>query len=112
MNKKTLALTKEQYKEIITTMKSGFCGMRANERVAMALVLEANIGIRISDIVKLKLSDIVKDGNRYRLDITEQKTKKTRTFTVPFQIYQYIENYCLRNGISENQIILNIFAKI
>ena len=107
MNKKTLALTKEQYKDIITTMKSGFCGMRANERVAMALVHEANIGIRISDIVKLKLSDIVKDVNRYRLDITEQKTKKTRTFTVPFQIYQYIENYCLRNGIAENQIILN-----
>lgn len=108
MNKKTLALTKEQYKEIINTLKSGFCGMRANERVAMSLTLEANIGIRISDIINLKLQDIIKDGERYRLDIIEQKTQKKRTFTIPFQIYQYIENYCLKNGIAPNEKIFNI----
>lgn len=108
MNKKTLALTKEQYREIINTMKCGFCGMRANERVAMALTLEANIGIRISDIINLRLTDIIKDGERYRLDIVEQKTQKTRTFTVPFQIYQYIENYCLKNGISPKEKMFDI----
>ena len=40
MNKKTKALTTEQYKEIIQTMKEGFCGCRPNERIATALVLE------------------------------------------------------------------------
>ena len=30
MNKKTKALTTEQYKEIIQTMKEGFCGFRSN----------------------------------------------------------------------------------
>ena len=108
MNKKTLALTKEQYTEIIKTMQEGFCGFRANKRIATALIIEANIGIRISDILKLKLDDIVKDGERYRLDIVEQKTNKTRTFTVPFQIYQYIENYCLKNGIAPNERIFNL----
>ena len=39
MNKKTTALTKEQYTEIITTMKQGGCGFRPNERIATALVL-------------------------------------------------------------------------
>ena len=73
-NKKTVALTKEQYEEIINTMRTGFSGCRANHRIATALVLEANLGIRISDIVKLKLNDIVKDSGRYRLNITEKKT--------------------------------------
>ena len=78
MNKRTIALTTEQYKEIIQTMREGFCGCRPNERIATALVLEGNLGLRISDILSLRLSDIVRDGDRYRLEITEQKTKKKR----------------------------------
>lgn len=108
MNKKTLALTTEQYEEIITTMKNGFTGCRPNERIATALVLEGNLGLRISDIIKLRLCDIVKDGERYRLEIVEQKTGKSRVFTVPLVIYQYIENYCLRNGIGKKDIIFPI----
>ena len=108
MNKKTKALTTEQYKEIIQTMKDGFCGCRPNERVATILVLEGNLGLRISDILKLRLCDIVKDGERYRLEIVEQKTGKSRVFTVPLVIQQYIENYCLRNGIRRNDIIFPI----
>ena len=108
MNKKTKALTTEQYKEIIQAMREGFCGCRPNDRIATALVLEGNLGIRISDIIKLRLCDIVKDGDRYRLEITEQKTQKKRVFTVPLVIQQYIENYCLRNGIKANELIFPI----
>lgn len=64
--------------------------------------------IRISDILSLRLSDIVRDGDRYRLEITEQKTKKKRVFTVPLVIQQYIENYCLRNGIEKTERIFNL----
>ena len=103
MNKRTIALTTEQYKEIIQTMREGFCGCRPNERIATALVLEGNLGLRISDILSLRLSDIVRDGDRYRLEITEQKTKKKRVFTVPLVIQQYIENYCLKNGIEKTE---------
>lgn len=105
MNKKTKALTTEQYKEIIATMKEGFCGCRPNERIATALVLEGNLGLRISDILKLRLCDIVMDGDRYRLEIVEQKTGKSRVFTVPLVIQQYIENYCLRNGIRRDELM-------
>lgn len=80
MNKRTIALSAEQYKEIIQTMKQGFSGCRPNERISAALMLEANLGLRISDIVRLRLSDIVKDGERYRLSIIEQKTGKARVF--------------------------------
>ena len=108
MNKKTTALTTEQYKKIIQTLQEGGCGFRANERVATALVLEGNLGLRISDILNLRLKDIVKDGDRYRLEITEQKTGKRRIFTVPMVIRQYIENYCFRNGISPNDPIFPV----
>lgn len=105
MNKKTLSLTKDQYKEIIETMRSGFQGCRPNPRIATALVLEANLGIRISDILQLRLKDIVSDGDRYRLDITEQKTQKKRVFTVPQEIYIYIKQYCIDNEIKSSSII-------
>jgi len=108
MNKKTKALTTEQYKEIISVLKTGFCGCRPNDRIATALVLEANLGLRISDVLKLRLCDIVRDGDRYRLSIIEQKTGKQRDFTVPLVIRQYIENYCLRNNIRKDEIIFPI----
>ena len=111
MNKRTTALTTEQYKEIILTMKEGGTGFRPNERVATALVLEGNLGIRITDIVKLRLSDIVNDGGRYRLSITEQKTGKQRVFTVPLVIYQYMENYCLRNGIARDALMFPLTTR-
>lgn len=108
MNKKTKALTTEQYKEIIQTMREGFSGCRPNERVATALVLEGNLGLRISDIVKLRPCDIVRDGDRFRLEIVEKKTGKHRVFTVPLVIAQYIENYCLRNGIGKEDLMFPI----
>ena len=43
MNKTTVALNKEQYKEIIDTMRNGFLNSRPNNRIATALVLEANL---------------------------------------------------------------------
>ena len=105
MNKKTKALTTEEYREIIQTMREGFCGCRPNDRIATALVLEGNLGLRISDILRLRLCDIVRDGDRYRLEITEKKTGKRRVFTVPLVLQQYVENYCLRNGIDREERI-------
>ena len=105
MNKRTVALTTQQYKEIIHTMKRGFTGCRPNERIATALMLEANLGLRISDIIRLRLSDIVRDGERYRLAITEQKTGKSRTFTVPLALYQFVRCYCIDHGIPADAVI-------
>lgn len=94
MNKKTRALTEEQYRKIITTINEGFVTaagerVKPNSRIATALTLEANLGLRISDILHLTINQIVKDGDRYRLDLVEQKTGKKREFTVPTEIYIY-----------------------
>ena len=111
MNRKTTSLTTEQYEAIITAMKEGFSGFRPNERVATALVLEGNLGLRISDILRLRPSSIVLDGGRYHLEITEQQTGKSRVFTVPLVIQQYIENYCLRNSIQRDQLMFPITVR-
>ena len=113
LNKKTRAVTEEQYREIISAIRSGFvCAdgrvVKSNERIATALFLEANLGLRISDILQLKLSAIIRDGNRYRLDIVEKKTKKKREFTVPVDIYIYIQNYALENNINPSAKLFDI----
>ena len=108
MNIRTVALTVEQYKNIIQTMKGGFSGCRPNLRIATALMLEANLGLRISDILRLRLCDIVKDGERYRLSIVEKKTGKARVFTVPIALYQFIRLYCMDNNISADTSIFQL----
>ena len=100
-NKKSLALTKEQYENLIGAMRKGGNTFRANDRIATALVLEANLGLRIGDILKLRLQDIV-------LDITEEKTQKKRIFTVPQPIYQYLRVYCIDHDIKTDQTIFSI----
>ena len=99
----TVALTREQYQEIIETIQNGGNGFRANPRIAAALQLEANLGIRIGDVLQLRLVDIVRDAGRYRLNITEEKTGKPRTFTVPATIYSWLRDYADANGIAKDQ---------
>lgn len=111
-NMKTKALTTDEYKLIIDTLRSGFKyndkEVRANNRIATALVIQSNLGLRIGDVLGLKLKDIIKDGDRYRLDIIEEKTQKQRTFTVPTEIYNYIKMYCLENNIKATAKIFDI----
>ena len=105
MNKTTIALTDEQYIKIIQTIQSGFIckdghRVKPNSRIATVLILEANLGLRISDILRLRLSSIIKDGERYRLNIVEKKSKLKREFTVPLEVYVFIQSYVLENNIS------------
>ena len=50
-NKKTVALTRDQVAEIISAMRSGGAGFRKNDAIATALLLEANLGLRIEDVL-------------------------------------------------------------
>lgn len=106
--KTTVALNQEQFDEIIDAMKTGGVGFRKNERIATALVIEANLGLRIEDILSLRLKDIIPDGDRYRLNIIEKKTKKKRTFTVPLSIYQYLKLYALENGRKPSDVLFDV----
>lgn len=113
MNKKTIALDKEQYQLIINTIKQGFTTdsgytFKPNNRLATLLVLQANLGLRLSDILHLHICDIIKDAGRYRLDIVEQKTGKSRTFTVIPELYNYMLQYATDNGINSKAKLFDI----
>ena len=105
------ALTTEQYSSIIRTIRMGSGTLRANPRIAAALTAEANLGMRIGDILRLKLSDIVKDGSRYRLNIVEEKTGKRRIFTVPSALYDYFCEYCREQNISPDEQMFPITVR-
>lgn len=107
----TVALTREQYQEIIEAIQTGGNGFRANPRIAAALQLEANLGIRIGDVLQLRLVDIVRDAGRYRLNITEEKTGKPRTFTVPAEIYAWLRLYADANGIAKDQRLFSLTVR-
>lgn len=112
MNKRTITLTDQQYTDIITTIKNGFSHTgreyKPNERIAAALTLEANLGLRISDILHLHFCDIIKDGERYRLNIVEIKTGKDRVFTVPAEIRAYIDQYRTSHRMTEQQRLFDL----
>lgn len=90
-----------------------FCssGFRPNDRITTILILETNLGLRIEDVLRIYLSDIVKGGANYRLDIVEQKTKKKRTFIVPLAVYQFIYMYCNENNIKKTDVIFPITTR-
>ena len=107
--KTTIACTSEQYNTLITLIYEGVGNsIQPNPRVATALVVEANTGLRIGDILTLRLNDIIKDGNRYRFNITEKKTGKKRTFTVPNSVYDYLKEYCDKFGINYDSIMFPV----
>lgn len=104
MNKRTRAIDDETYKQIISTMQKGFkyegVQYKPNERIATVLQLEYNLGLRVGDILNLTMDSFMRDGNRYRLDIHEQKTGKYRNFTVPVKIYNFIRDYAYDNSVN------------
>ncbi len=110
--KTTVACTQEQYEKLITTIFRGIDGLvQPNPRVATILEVEANTGLRIGDVLSLRRGSIIKDGTRYRFDIEEQKTGKKRTFTVPNDVYIFIEDYCNIAGIPEGEIIFPVTVR-
>lgn len=115
-NKRTRALSREEFEKVIHIIKTGFLTstgekVRPNIKIATALTLQGNIGLRIGDIVRFRLSDIVFESGRYRLDIVEEKTGKTRTFTVPTEVYIFLQKYALENNIKPQGRLFNVTVR-
>lgn len=112
LNKKCLALTEEQYRQSVTLLRNGFFlddrKAKPNERIATIAVAQASLGLRLGDVLRLKLSTFVKDGNRWRLDFKEQKTNKSREFTVPVEVYSFIQDYAVNRGIGRDEKLFDI----
>lgn len=105
-----VALTDIQYRNIIQTLLRGFEDSRPNPRVAAILTAEANLGMRVGDILRLHMADFVKDGGRYRLNITEEKTGKQRRFTVPDEVYGFLRQYADEHKIPNTDLLFPVCA--
>lgn len=114
---KTRPITVEEFTEIITAIKEGFTyreagrdkKFRANSRMAFALQLQANLGIRIGDVLSLTRSSFKANGRGgYMIDIIEEKTGKPRTFDVPNIVYNSVQSYADDNELGKNDLLFPI----
>jgi integrase len=115
-NKKTRPTTEAEYNLIINTILTGFIAedgecVRPNLRVATALVTECSVGLRINDILKLKLNDIRFENGKYKLKVIEQKTNKERTVYLTSDTYIYLQNYALSLGVQPTAKLFDLTAR-
>ena len=94
----TLAISNHNYRDLIECIRYGYTDNngvkhRPNRQLVTILVLEANLGCRIGDIMNLTTDSIIDDGGIYKLNITEQKTGKKRCFIVPKPVKAFIDDY-------------------
>lgn len=69
-------------------------------RNELLFILGINVGLRISDILKLKVRDLTKSNTKAPKDyviITEIKTRKTKKFYIGDIVKKVIENYMKEN---------------
>jgi integrase len=117
MNKTARPVTNEEFNVIIKTIQTGYITaegvhVKPNRKVAVCLVMERALGIRIGDVVNLKLSDFVLESGKCKIKIIEGKTKKFRDMFVPFEIYSYIQNYAIENNVRPNQKLFDCTTRL
>lgn len=85
-------------KEIISKFKGEL--LKRGYRDYMLFVIGINTGLRISDILKLKVSDI---KDRTHITIVEQKTDKPKRFMINDMLRQDIDKYI--NGMADDEYL-------
>lgn len=112
MNKRCVALSDEQYRESIRLLREGFVLegkiIKPNPRIATVAVLQASLGLRLGDVLQLNMGSFIKESSRWKLNIKEQKTGKVRDFTVPVEVYSFIQDYAINMGISNTAKLFDI----
>lgn len=89
----------------------------------LLFVFGINVGLRISDIIKLKVKDIMYDDRRIRIhiEIREQKTNKIKRFKlnsyITEELYQYTKNmgfeeYIFKSRNGNNRPITRVRAYV
>ena len=98
----------DEYKKIMELLHTGVeKRFRKNPKVALALMLEANLGLRISDILRLKIGNF--KGNM--LEINEKKTGKLQYRPVNKNIIESINEHARKYNLKSNDYLVNIKTK-
>ena len=103
----------DEYMTIITLCQKGFTYkdeygvkhiFRPNKQLAMAFILQANLGLRISDVLKLKPSTFKND----KLEVIEKKTGKLQYRSINRNLKELIYEYALENNIKSNDYLIQV----
>lgn len=122
---KTRPITTDEYDRILNKLCSHFTYKIKNKngeteeklfrpsfKVAYALQLQASLGLRIGDVLKLTLNDFIPNGRgEFKITILEQKTKKTKDVVINGDLYNNIKLYTLENNIKSNERIINMSVR-
>lgn len=108
----TRPLEVKEYQEIIQLMNGGFTykvegqekTFRPNYRISLALQLQASLGLRIGDVLDLRLNSF-KNG---KLEIMERKTDKLQYRDIDPGIINAVYQYAVDNNIKSNYKLFNI----
>lgn len=110
-NMATRPLTVGEYRKIIELIINGFTYIqdgtektfRPNSKLALALQLQASLGLRIGDVLELKETNF-KGG---KLELREDKTNKLQYRDVNLSILNAVNTYVLTNGIAKDDKLFN-----
>ena len=105
-------ITKEEHIMIMKTMNENHEGFfRRNTQIIHILTVECSTGLRLGDILRMKLSDIYRTDKGYRLKIIEKKTGKERNVPIPSELYSYLADYAMEHGRSRTMPIFDITVR-
>jgi len=97
---KTRALEKYELEKVFNYIKNGGnrngVRIRANPQIYLICFIQLNTGLRIGDVLSLKVKDIISG----KIDIIEQKTGKRQNRDINEEVVKVIKDYCTRKNIS------------
>lgn len=105
-----------EYKKIIELLQNGFTyiegekekSFRSNHQIALALTLQANLGLRIGDVLDLKVSCFKGD----KLEIREDKTDKLQYRAINPSITNLVKDYAIDNNLSKQDKLFSIGVRV
>lgn len=109
---RTRPLSRNEYMKIMELCKIGFTDTkgsyrRPNYKVAFALMLQANLGLRIGDVLNLKPSNF----NNLKFTLVESKTKKFQYRQINEKLYLMIMDYIVQNEIKQADVLIPLTSR-
>ena len=105
----TRPLELTEYKHIIELFLNGFNNkdgsvFRPNRQIALALQLQASLGLRIGDVLSLRVNNF-RNG---KLEIREDKTDKLQYRDINPNVFNYIKDYAIDNKLAQTDKLFKI----
>jgi integrase len=105
----TRVLELAEYKQIIELMLTGFTNkdgsvFRPSKKIALCLQLQASLGLRIGDVLNLRVNSF-KNG---KMEIKEDKTDKLQYREINRNVFDYIKDYAIENKLSTTDKLFDV----